>query len=810
MATASSSRSRLLLLLLTEALLLAVGGAAAARTPADEPQAEAAEAAPPEEDPADLGPALDDEGVLAALPGETLLLMLWLNGEDHGVIEVRRDGESFRTTRAVLRGTGLRLPGDAADPLIALEQLPGAELRYDADLQILELVVPPELFGMAPRLLNQVEIEPAYADSAPGAVLNYDIYGGVDESSTNVSGLLELRAFAGTDVFDTTALVEWHEGGGQSHSSLLRLDSAWSRAWPEKRLRLIVGDTVTSATNWSRATRIGGIQLGTDFSLQPYMPTVPIPAFFGSAVLPSQLELYVNGVRTWTGGVTAGPYELSTGPTRIDGAGQAQVVLTDALGRVTTQVYAIYDTPDLLRAGLSEWSAEVGAVRLDYGIESFSYSDEPVFNGSYRRGITDEFTLEAHAEASPHVAQAGVGAVVLLGELGVVSGSLAASHGNAGTGTQWSAGYNWSNGAVYVAADIQRASDDFADIATPWDGPPQRAREQVQAGVSNRWLGAVGVNYLRYVPAVGPSFRTAGVTWSRPLSKHVSLFASADQNLENRHDRRFMISLNITPGRGHYANVGWQNQQGLDTVSATAQRTAPLSGGLGWHASLSREIDTKREQGQAEISWLGPNGEARVGVSRFAGQEAAFAGYNGALVLIGGGLYSSRRVDDGFALVSTGEFADVPVTVENNVVGRTDSEGRLLVTRLNAYERNLVGIDPGDLPADVVVDVMTARAVPGRRAGVIVEFPLRVLTAATLTVTDAEGAPLPTGSTAWLEGSSEPLVVGFDGQLYIENPPPGGTLTIESEGQACTVRLPAQIEPGGIARLGALRCETTP
>jgi outer membrane usher protein len=328
--------------------------------------------------------------------------------------------------------------------------------------------------------------------------------------------------------------------------------------------------------------------------------------------------------------------------------------------------------------------------------------------------------------------------------------------------------------------------------------------------VSSGWLGAVGVNYLRYVPAVGPSFRTAGVTWSRSLSQRVSLFASADQNLDNRDDRRFMISLSITPGRGHYMNAGWQNQQGLDTVSATAQRTAPLSGGLGWHASLSREIETKREQGQAEVSWLGPYGEARAGVSRFAGHEAAFAGYNGALALIGGGLYASRRVDDGFALVSTGEYSDVPVTVENNVVGRTDRNGRLLVTRLNAYERNLVGIDPVELPEDVVIDVITSHAVPGRRAGVVVEFPLRTLIAATLTVTDAAGTPLAPGSLAWVEGSNDPLVVGFDGQLYIENPPPGGQLRIESEGQACTVRLPAQIEPGGIARLGALRCEATP
>lgn len=809
MAPASSSRSRLLLLL-TEALLLAGSGTAAARTGADQSQADAAEAAPLDRADGERTPALDSEGVLATLPGETLLLMLWLNGEDHGVVEVRRDGDRFWTTRAVLRGTRLRLPGNGADALIELNRLPGAVLRYDADLQVLEIVVPPELFGTAPALLNQLEDDFAPVDSAPGALLNYDLYGGFDGGSADLSSFLEFRVFGGRDVLDGTALVQWNSRDGGSSPSLVRLDTSWSRAWPEKRLRLLIGDTATSAMSWSRPTRIGGIQLGTDYSLQPYLPTTPIPAFFGSAVLPSQLELYVNGVRTWSGEVSAGPYELSAGPTRIDGAGQAQVVLTDALGRVTTQAYPIYDTPELLRAGLSEWSAEAGAVRLEYGIDSFAYSDEPVLNGSFRHGLTDQLTLEAHAEATPHLAQGGVGATVLLGQFGVVTGSLAASHGSAGSGTQWSAGYSWSNGTVYFAADMQRASQDFADLATRWDGPPLRAREQLQAGVSGRELGALGVNYIRYQPAVGPSYRSASVNWSRPFGERLSLHASAEQNLDHRSERRFMISLSVTPGRGYYGNLGWQNDRGRDSVDLTAQRTAPLSGGLGWNARLRHDIESDEVQGQAQASWLGPNGEARAGVASFDGRQSGFAGYSGALVLIGGGLYTSRRVDDGFALVSTGGISNVPVTVENNVVGRTDSNGRLLVTRLNAYERNLVGIDPSDLSEDLMVDDTVAHAVPGRRAGVVVEFPLRELRAVMLTVTNAEGIVLPAGSTAWVEGSTEPLVVGFDGQLYIENPPPGGQLTIESEGAACTVRLPAQIEADGIARLGTLRCEVRP
>src|SRR5690606_9204170 len=194
-----------------------------------------------------------------------------------------------------------------------------------------------------------------------------------------------------------------------------------------------------------------------------------------------------------------------------------------------------------------------------------------------------------------------------------------------------------------------------------------------------------GAHYIRYRPATGSAYRAAGLNWTRGLGRNLSLYASAEQNLDERKERRFMLSLSFTPGRNHYGNLAWQNDRGRDRVALTAQRTAPLAGGLGWSANVQHDLESRGIDGQAQASWLGPYGEARVGCVSFCGRHSGLAGYSGSLALIGGGLDASRRVDDGFALVSTGGFADVPVTVENNVVGHTGRNGRLLVTRLNAY-----------------------------------------------------------------------------------------------------------------------------
>ena len=64
-----------------------------------------------------------------------------------------------------------------------------------------------------------------------------------------------------------------------------------------------------------------------------------------------------------------------------------------------------------------------------------------------------------------------------------------------------------------------------------------------------------------------------------------------------------------------------------------------------------------------------------------------YASANGGLLLMGGHLHAMRRVDDAFALVSTHGVAGVPVKLENRLVGVTDSDGLLLITRLNAWQR---------------------------------------------------------------------------------------------------------------------------
>src|SRR5690606_16544953 len=145
-------------------------------------------------------------------------------------------------------------------------------------------------------------------------------------------------------------------------------------------------------------------------------------------------------------------------------------------------------------------------------------------------------------------------------------------------------------------------------------------------------------------------------------------------------------------------------------------------GGIGWRAQARHSIDNgindnTSSGGLAELNYLGRYGQVQAGVSSYDGNHSTFASGTGSLVMMGGGLFAARQINDGFAVVSTDGVADVPVLLQNNVIGTTNKRGLLLISPLNAYQENKIGIDPMDLPADLRIDKVALEATPSDRAG---------------------------------------------------------------------------------------------
>lgn len=380
---------------------------------------------------------------------QTLYLDVSLNSTPRGLMPFIENRGRLQASPDVLRQLGFNANGDAP---VYLDQISGAVVRYDARLQTLALDVPLDQLTLPTTVLSRPQTRAPAGSASPGLLLNYDVYGSRVDTLGNLSLSSELRLFGvGNGTFENTAVSRRYQQPGDRRwrGESVRLDTRWSLDFPDKAMTLEVGDFYSGFVDWTRPVRLGGLQIGRNYGLQPYRVLTPTPSFLGQAVVPSTVELYVDGLRQYSGQVPVGPFQLAAQP-GISGTGNAQVVVTDAFGRMQTLDFSFYGTQQLLAKGLSDWSVGVGNLREDFGQRSFAYDDRTVASASWRGGISDTFTGEAHAEGGGGLAQAGIGGWWLLGGAGVFNAAYAHSNHHGLQGGQWALGYSWNNRRLNV------------------------------------------------------------------------------------------------------------------------------------------------------------------------------------------------------------------------------------------------------------------------------------------------------------------------------------------------------------------------
>lgn len=719
-----------------------------------------------------------------------------------------RDGHLFASV-ATLRQIGFVLEGRDDGESLAPDSLAGVSVRYDASLQRVAIDAPLSLLSLATTRLNAPGTDIPSATASPGVLLNYDFYASRDDHSDSISAFAELRAFGlGAGVFSQTAVTRSHRSEGEPRrTESVRLDSSWRWSAPASMFSITVGDVISGQLDWTRPLRLGGVRIGRDFGLQPYRITTPLPTFLGEVAVPSAVDLYVNGIRQYSGELPPGPFQLATIP-GITGAGNAQLVVTDAFGRTRQLDFPFYAARQLLAKGLSDWSLSLGMAREDYALRSFSYGSELLGSADLRYGISDEFTFEAHAEGGDGVVNGGLGAVWLLGRAGVFSASLAHGQDRSDSGWLYAAAYNWSNGRFNLAADTQRTRGEYRDVASRYGLGPARVSERAVASWSDTRLGSLGLSYVRLIYRNETPARYGSATWTRNFKSGAALSLSYNQNLDRSEDSNVYLgfSMNLDYGREDrrlQLSASLQRNRDRDQAVLDLSRPVPGDGGFGWR--LQARGGDGEEGGLAEAGWLTSYGRYSLGLARQGDNDYGYASASGSLVWMGGHAFAARNVSDAFAVVSTGR-ADVPVLLENRLIGRTDRDGMLLVTPLNAWQRNRIGIDPMELPADLRLDRVEVQATPRDRSGTLVRFGIEQVRAAVLVLHDMRGQALPVGSRVHLD-SGATAVVGYDGETYLDTLQELNTVRVDTADGSCSVRF-AYPAGGGVPRIGPLICQT--
>lgn len=754
--------------------------------------------------------ASDAPALKGALLGEgaDLYLEVLVNGRAVGLVAAFRmsaDG-ALSIAREELEEVGLKADPDALDAQgqVALARLRGVSAAYDAALQQIRFTAAAEAL-----LPHVVEAEPRLVAPPPsadtGAVLNYTLYAAGGRSDgwrfEGVSGLLEGRVFGAFGMV-SGAVLGRSAGPGRRWR---RLDTVWSWSDPEGPTTYSAGDVVTRGLAWTRPVRLGGLQVRRNFALRPDLVTHPTAELRGSADVPSTVEVYVDGARRVSAEVPAGPFEVNNLPLTT-GAGTARVVVRDALGREVVSETPFYASSAMLAEGLFDLSAEIGVARRDFGGEADSYDTRLFASGSLRYGVSDDLTLEAHGEGGGGLIMGGAGFVTRLGALGALSLAAAASRYAGKTGTRVQASLEMAIGGARVFALTQRSSDMFADIASvsalEGNAAPPRALDQIALSLPEPWEGAaLTLSYTRLARAGEVDAEIASASFSQDLPGSAALFVSAFADLGRD---GYGLFAGVTVPLNADTSIG-------ANVSADARRTTAAAeiiraergepGSYGWAVRAGEDVQAARASYRADF--------ARVEGSVWNGADGfhATAQAEGAVVMTGGGVFVSPRIDDAFAVVAAGA-PGVDVLLENRPVGTTDSDGLLLVPGLRAYEANRLAIDPDDLPVGADVASIVREVAPPDRAGAHVDFGVTAAPAAALvSLQRPDGTFVPPGSAAVLAATGVRFAVGYEGQTYVKGLAAENRLVVTApDGAVCVAAFPFAPAEGAQVQAGAVRC----
>ena len=295
---------------------------------------------------------------------------------------------------------------------------------------------------------------------------NFDyVHAGGDEGFATPLMLLDGATRLGPVVLESEAI--WQPGA--DGVDFQRLGSRMVYDDQVNLVRWTAGDLQTLSRGFQAAPDIAGISVFRSYGvLQPQRIIRPRGDRTFRLDRASAVEIEMNGQIVRRLQLNPGVYDLRDFPF-TQGANNVRLSVIDDSGRSEVLNFNLFIDQTQLGAGLSEFGVYAG-VRAPLGVNGPRYSDDYIFSGYYRRGISDYLTLGANAQFDANGRQFG-SEVVLGTNLGTFGGSMAISDiDGAGFGYAGTMTFQRIIQRAYGQADtlnlfIERRSKDFGPVS---------------------------------------------------------------------------------------------------------------------------------------------------------------------------------------------------------------------------------------------------------------------------------------------------------------------------------------------------------
>jgi outer membrane usher protein len=736
---------------------------------------------------------------------EELVLEVRVNSQETAeMLVVLRDADGqFWFDQRDLDRLRVHVPGNntheqGGQSYYALTSVLGVQSQFDELTAMLQLQLPAAMFSRSELQVVQKAAKPLLP-AAIGTFLNYQLSAEHAFGNFDTGVYAELGFFSPWGVVSSTQTVRHVEGKTRG----LRLDTVWSRDFPERLQTLTVGDTISDSGSWGAALRLGGIHFGTNYGIRPDLITTPTLTAQGSAVVPSSVDVYINNQRVHSEQVQPGPFSIrNLHP--VSGAGDVRVVVRDALGREQVITSSFYSSPQVLSRGLQQYSITAGLVRERYAVANFDYGKWAA-SGSYRRGLTDFLTVETHGEYLQDEGHAlGANLALRVASQGVISATVALGGTDDESGWLGGLGFEHRGERVSLAFNTSYESDGFHRASEAvFDIGRRRFAGVAQAGVGFGRSGSLSFALAHRDYHEGWDEQTATLGYSLGLrnASYLQLSVNRDLGLTKATSAYLSFSMAMGGRRSFESQAQGtrdENRQRVD-LQVSMQESAPVGQGHGWYLSAS-------QRGDHDARWTQrfESADVDLRVARYFGSSGQGIQARGALVSVGGTTRAVRAVDGSFALIDVAGIPDVPVYLENHLVTKTDARGKALLHNLQPYEVSRVSIQPTDLPFNTSIKSRVLEIQPAWRSGVLARFPVEKIHPAVFRLLLPDGKPVPAGSSVQLNGGD--FVVAMDGFTYVTTLDHGVGASAEWTGGRCVFRVDPPPADDPMPDMGNITC----
>jgi outer membrane usher protein FimD/PapC len=711
------------------------------------------------------------------------VFQFFVNLQPKGEVFVRQERDGLWIKISDLRAAGLvDLKGDtralSGEPHMRLESIKGATMDVDDAELTVSISVDAQLLGTQTFDLRSAPVLGITPSAGNSAYLNYRIGHQAFQGSASANTLenqLNVRTggwlFQYQDSYDSSL----------AENRYLRQSTNLVRDWPDRMLRLNIGDLTALSGELGSARTIGGIGIGRVFDMQPNFVSNPTARLIGQVNFQSTAEVYVDGVRVRTQNVNPGVFQFNN----LDyygGLRNTEIVIRDAYGNRQVIGRSFYFSEQILKEGLHDFSYNLGIERQDVGVRSNSYSGR-AWSLYHHYGVRDWLSVGVRSDGNREAWSIGPGAGIVLGSYGVLAAGFSARRNTelGRGGNAMLARYSFDSPTWSVRAQL-RDQDPGYNVAAA--APQSRAlpwRDSLLgAGYNTRGWGSLSYDVTRSRMHDG-AFRNADTFgYSVTMLRSLQIFVTASrvhQNTGTGWEGFAGVSMSFDEGRN--ASLTRQKVQGTGDIDVLEfAKSTPEGEGYGYRLGVENSPGATvfKPFGQLNTRHFTFTGDGDFRMQGdAAGPNRASVSVSGALGAVGGHFALTRPVQSSFAVVKVGELEGVRVYRNNQEIGRTGADGTLVIPNVTAYAYNSLSIAPEDVPMDYELADIEKTVVPSPGGGVLADMGLRALRAyeGKLLYRDQGASMDQIVVTLTRAGRSREVTTTYAGRFYIDDLEPG-------------------------------------